>query len=78
MQSLAKQYSEATVAASSDRLPTAYLHNLLVSGRVDSGRVADLLRRALGLGFWSLALGLAVLLSAASAAAARWCAGCAG
>jgi SAM-dependent methyltransferase len=62
VQSLAKRYSEAAVAASSDRLPTAYLHNLLVSGRADSGRVADLLRRALGLGFWSLALGLAVLL----------------
>jgi spermidine synthase len=62
VQSLAKRYREAGVAASSDRLPTAYLHNLLVSGRADSGRVADLLRRALGLGFWSLALGLAVLL----------------
>jgi spermidine synthase len=62
VQSLAKRYREAGVAASSDRLPTAYLHNLLVSGRADSGRVADLLRRALGLGFWSLAMGLAVLL----------------
>jgi spermidine synthase len=71
VQSLAKQYSEATVAASSDRLPTAYLHNLLVSGRVDSGRVADLLRRALGLGFWSLALGLAVLLVVPAFVAAR-------
>jgi spermidine synthase len=71
VQSLAKQYSEATVAASSDRLPTAYLHNLLVSGRVDSGRVADLLRRALGLGFWSLALGLAVLLVVPALVAAR-------
>jgi spermidine synthase len=71
VQSLAKRYSEATVAASSDRLPTAYLHNLLVSGRVDSGRVADLLRRALGLGFWSLALGLAVLLVVPALVAAR-------
>jgi spermidine synthase len=71
VQSLAKRYSEATVAASSDRLPTAYLHNLLVSGRVDSGRVADLLRWALGLGFWSLALGLAVLLVVPALIAAR-------
>jgi hypothetical protein len=71
VQSLAKRYSEAGVAASSDRLPTAYLHNLLVSGRVDSGRVSDLLRRALGLGFWSLALGLAVLLVVPALLAAR-------
>ena len=71
VQFLAKRYSEATVAASSDRLPTVYLHNLLVSGRADSGRVADLLRRALGLGFWSLALGLAVLLVVPASVAAR-------
>jgi len=71
VQSLAKRYREAGVAASSDRLPTAYLHNLLVSGRADSGRVADLLRRALGLGFWSLAMGLAVLLVVPALLAAR-------
>ncbi len=71
VQSLAKRYSEATVAASSDRLPTAYLHNLLVSGRVDSGRVAGLLRRALGLRFWSLALGLVALLVVPALIAAR-------
>jgi spermidine synthase len=71
VQSLAKRYSEAAVAASSDRLPTAYLHNLLVSGRADSGRVADLLRRALGLGFWPLAFGLAALLVAPALIAAR-------
>jgi spermidine synthase len=71
VQSLAKRYSEVAVAASSDRLPTAYLHNLLVSGRVDSGRVADLLRRVLGLGFWSLALGLAVMLVVPALVAAR-------
>jgi hypothetical protein len=71
VQSLAKRYSEAAVAASSDRLPTAYLHNLLVSGRADSGRVADLLRRTLGLGFWSLALGLAGLLVVPALLAAR-------
>jgi spermidine synthase len=71
VQSLAKRYSEVAVAASSDRLPTAYLHNLLVSGRADSGRVADWLRRALGLGFWSLALGLAVMLVVPALLAAR-------
>ena len=62
VQSLSDRYRDAAVAASSDRFPTAYLHNLLVSGRADPGRVAYLLRWALGLGFWPLALGLAVLL----------------
>jgi spermidine synthase len=71
VQSLSNRYADAAVAASSDRSPTAYLHNLLVSGRADSGRVADLLRRALGLGFWPLALGLAVLLVVPAFFAAR-------
>ena len=71
VQSLSNRYRDAAVAASGDRLPTAYLHNLLVSGRADSGRVADLLRRALSLGFWPLALGLAVLLVAPALLAAR-------
>ena len=71
VQSLSDRYRDAAVAASSDRLPTAYLHNLLVSGRVDPGRVADLLRWALGLGFWALALGLAVLLVVPALVAAR-------
>jgi spermidine synthase len=71
MQSLAERYSNAAVAASGDRVPTAYLHNLLVSGRADSGRIADLLRRVLGLGFWMLALGLAVLLVVPALLAAR-------
>jgi spermidine synthase len=67
VQFLSNRYRDAAVAASSDRLPTAYLQNLLVSGRVDPGWVADLLRRALSLGFWPLALGLAVLLLVAPA-----------
>ena len=71
VQSLSNRYRDAAVAASSDRLPTAYLHNLLISGRADSGRVAALLRRALGLGFWPLALGLAVLLVLLAVLAAR-------
>jgi len=71
VQSLARLYGEAAVAASSDRLPTAYLHDLLVSGRVDPGRVATLLRWALGLGFWSLVLGLAALLVVPALVAAR-------
>ena len=71
MQSLAERYSNAAVAASGDRVPTAYLHNLLVSGRADSGRIADLLRRVLGLGFWMLALGLAVLLVVPALLASR-------
>jgi spermidine synthase len=71
VQSLSNRYRDAAVAASGDRLPTAYLHNLLVSGRADSGRVADLLRRALSLGFWPLALGLTVLLVAPALLAAR-------
>jgi len=71
VETLAKLYKEAAVVASSDRLPTAYLHNLLVSGRADSGRVAELLRRTLGLGFWRLALGLAVLLVVPAFLAAR-------
>ena len=71
VQGLASRYADSAVAASSDRLPTAYLHNLLVSGRADSGRAARLLRRALGLGFWPLALGIAVLLVAPSVVAAR-------
>ena len=71
VQSLANRYREVAVAASSDRLPTAYLHNLLVSGRVDPGRVAHLLVRALRLGFWSLALGLAGLLVLPALIAAR-------
>ena len=71
VQALAKLYSGAAVAASRDRLPTAYLHNLLVSGRADSGRVANLLRRALGVGFWPLALGLAALLMVPALLAAR-------
>jgi Spermidine synthase len=71
MKFLSNRYRDAAVAASSDRLPTAYLHNLLVSGRVDPGRVADLLRRALSLGFWPLAFGLALLLVAPALLAAR-------
>ena len=71
LQSLSNRYRGVAVAASSDRLPTAYLHNLLVSGRADPGRVAALLRRALGLGFWPLELGLAVLLVLLAVLAAR-------
>ena len=71
VQSLSDRYRDAAVAASSDRLPTAYLHDLLVSGREDPGRVASLLRWALGLGFWPLALGLAVLLVVPALLAAR-------
>jgi spermidine synthase len=71
VQSLSNRYSEAAVAASSDRLPTAYLHDLQVSGRENPGRVADLLRWALSLGFWPLALGLAVLLVVPALLAAR-------
>ena len=71
VQSLSNRYRDAAVVASSDRLPTAYLHDLLVSGRVDPGRVAKLLRWALGLGFWSLALGLAVLLVVPALVVAR-------
>jgi spermidine synthase len=71
VQSLSNRYRDAAVAASSDRLPTAYLHNLLVSGRADPGHVADLLRQALGLGFWTLALGLAALLVLPALLAAR-------
>jgi hypothetical protein len=71
VQSLSDRYSEAPVAASSDRLPTAYLHDLQVSGRENPGRVADLLHWALSLGFWPLALGLAVLLVVPALLAAR-------
>jgi spermidine synthase len=71
VQSLSSRYRDAAVAASSDRLPTAYLHDLLVSGREAPGRVANLLRWALGLGFWTLALGLAVLLLVPALLAAR-------
>ena len=71
VQSLSNRYSEAAVAASSDRLPTAYLHDLQVSGRENPGRVADLLGWALNLGFWPLALGLAVLLVVPALLAAR-------
>jgi hypothetical protein len=71
VQALTSRYANAAVAASRDGLPTAYLHDLLVSGRADSGRVAHLLRRALGLGFWPLALGLAVLLVLPAVLAAR-------
>jgi spermidine synthase len=71
VQSLSNRYREAAVAASSDRLPTAYLHDLQVSGRENPGRVADLLRWALSLGFWRLALGLAVFLVVPALLAAR-------
>jgi spermidine synthase len=71
VQVLSNRYRDAAVAASSDGFPTAYLHNLLVSGRADPGRVADLLRRVLGIGFWPLALGLAVLLVVPALLAAR-------
>jgi spermidine synthase len=69
--SLASRYANAAVAPSSDRLPTAFLHNLRVSGRIDPGRVAHGLRWVLGLGFWTLALGLAVLLVGPAVVAAR-------
>jgi len=62
VQNLAKQYREASAAASSDRKPTAYRHSLLVSGRADAGHVAHLVGWALNRSFLTLALGLALLL----------------
>jgi spermidine synthase len=59
VQNLVRQYQEAPVGASSDRLPSAYLHSLLVLGQADAGRIAGWLRWALRLNFWTLALGLA-------------------
>ena len=59
---LVRQFQAAPVAASSDRVPTAYLHSLLVFGQADAGRLAGWLRWALRLKFGTLAFGLAACL----------------
>jgi hypothetical protein len=59
VQELARRYREVAVAASSDRMPTAYRYSLLVSGRADAGRVARFVGWAFERSLATMALGLA-------------------